>query len=428
MPEAARATDQISHTSAVTGLLVGLAVGAVAAVAIAATVATGGVAGVLIAAGIGLAGTAGGGLAGEYIGAVIPSAPTGVIVAGSPNVFTGGLPAARTVLDSSVCSGMPLMPHGPSPIAQGSTTVFINGMMAARVGDLLVCSAKISSGCLTVIIGGASGTAPGMQIEPEIPVAVNDFLFGAMVAGIVLGTGGTALESGVPVALAGLAGSLLGGAGLSWVGGKVGGGIGDLFGAHELGKRIGEVAGGVVGSFLGGGIAEKWASEGPTPLDPETPPSEDPETPPLEDPETPPSKPPSEKPSVPPRTQDELDDLARDPARGGKIDPKSEQERAVALGLESRGDVPGPVTRDPTGAADFIDGNGQPWDVKGFNSNFPPNKGGFDPMVDAGKVDTSLTQGENVMIDTSKMSPSDVAALRQQGASRGWGDKVKWWP
>jgi len=120
--------------------------------------------------------------------------------------------------------------------------------------------------------------------------------------------------------------------------------------------------------------------------------------------------------------------LARDPAQGGKITPKTEQERRVGLELENRGYVPGPITRDPTGKAEFIDAQGNKWDVKGFNSYYRPSEGGFKLQVDVKKVDKSLNEGENVMLDTSKMTPSDIAALKAEGAVRGWGDKVVYWP
>ncbi len=128
------------------------------------------------------------------------------------------------------------------------------------------------------------------------------------------------------------------------------------------------------------------------------------------------------------RTEAQYEDLAKDPAHGGKIDAKSEQERRVGLELEARGDVPGPITRDPSGSAEFIDSKGNKWDVKGFNSNFSPQKGGFNLQTDAGKVQKSLDQGENVMLDTSKMKAEDIAALKAEGEKRGWGDRVRWWP
>jgi hypothetical protein len=42
-----------------------------------------------------------------------------------------------------------------------------------------------------------------------------------------------------------------------------------------------------------------------------------------------------------------LEELASDPAHGGKITPGSMREAQVALGLEKAGRLPGPVTRDP---------------------------------------------------------------------------------
>jgi hypothetical protein len=146
-----------------------------------------------------------------------------------------------------------------------------------------------------------------------------------------------------------------------------------------------------------------------------------------------PGKPPTPKPSKPAsirfiRTQEEFDDLARDPAHGGQITQKSVHERAVAVNLEQRGDVPGPIRRDPTGAADFVDATGQLWDVKGFKSGFPPSMGGFDLMRDAGKVDKSLTANENVMLDTTQLSAADRSAIEAEGSNRNWGVKVQWWP
>ena len=128
------------------------------------------------------------------------------------------------------------------------------------------------------------------------------------------------------------------------------------------------------------------------------------------------------------RNEAEYETLARDPAKGGKINDKTEQERRVGLELEKRGDVPGPITRDPTGKAEFIDAHGNKWDVKGFNSYFKPSKGGFNLQVDADKVDKSLEEDEKVMLDTSTMTPSDLAALKAEGATRSWGNKVVYWP
>ncbi len=122
--------------------------------------------------------------------------------------------------------------------------------------------------------------------------------------------------------------------------------------------------------------------------------------------------------------------LARDPAQGGKVTPKTVREAEVALSMEDNGEIQGPIQRDPSGAADFIDVNGKAWDVKGFNSHQPIGQGGFDLATDAAKVDTSLAHGENVIVDTGQMTPSDVNALKATGANpaHNWGDRVKFLP
>ena len=77
---------------------------------------------------------------------------------GSANVLIGGMPAWRATVDFHAC---PLVtgtvPHAGGVVAMGSTTVFINGLPAARQGDMIVESGSpntISMGCPTVLIGG----------------------------------------------------------------------------------------------------------------------------------------------------------------------------------------------------------------------------------------------------------------------------------
>jgi uncharacterized Zn-binding protein involved in type VI secretion len=62
-------------------------------------------------------------------------------------VITGGQLQAR-VTDPCICVGPPDM------IAMASTTVLVNGLMAARIGDLTVHGGTIVGMCPTVIIGG----------------------------------------------------------------------------------------------------------------------------------------------------------------------------------------------------------------------------------------------------------------------------------
>lgn len=77
------------------------------------------------------------------------------IAEGSDDVFINGLPAAR-VGDMSTThlkpGGKHCVPHS-APIATGSSTVFINGMPAARVGDSLSGCTQIAQGSSDVIIG-----------------------------------------------------------------------------------------------------------------------------------------------------------------------------------------------------------------------------------------------------------------------------------
>lgn len=80
---------------------------------------------------------------------------------GSANVLIGGIPAWRAGSDLHACplpSETPVVPHGTGNVAIGSKTVFINGMPAARMGDMIMEAVSpapnsIIMGYPTVIIG-----------------------------------------------------------------------------------------------------------------------------------------------------------------------------------------------------------------------------------------------------------------------------------
>jgi len=59
-----------------------------------------------------------------------------------------------------------------------------------------------------------------------------------------------------------------------------------------------------------------------------------------------------------PTREEMLQELAKDPDHGGTIDEKGLHEAEVGLSSVESGKIPGPITRDPTGAAEFIDANG----------------------------------------------------------------------
>lgn len=128
------------------------------------------------------------------------------------------------------------------------------------------------------------------------------------------------------------------------------------------------------------------------------------------------------------RTQSELDALATDPARGGVIDPKGEREKEIGLGAEAAGLIPGPITRDSTGAAEFIDVNGHAWDVKGFRSDFVPMQGGFEIERAMRNIEKELLSGHNVIVDTGNLSAEHSEMLRVEVDRRGHSDRVVYWP
>jgi Domain of unknown function (DUF4280) len=133
------------------------------------------------------------------------------------------------------------------------------------------------------------------------------------------------------------------------------------------------------------------------------------------------------KESNPKRTQEEMEDLARDPAQGNQITEKGMIEREIGLDLETRGILSG-IKRDPSGAAEFIDVNGTKWDIKGFNSHFPPKKGGFKLDKVIGQIEKEFSKGENVIVDTTKMSSQHIDELRKAIQEKNMSSRILWWP
>ena len=131
------------------------------------------------------------------------------------------------------------------------------------------------------------------------------------------------------------------------------------------------------------------------------------------------------------RTEQELKALMEDPAHSGSTRPidieKGQHEARVGLELEERGDLKN-ITRDATGKAEFIDGNGQAWDVKSFNSNYKPNKGGFRLDKAMNTIKKSLSENENVIVDTSNMSPEHIIELTTEIKNQGLENNILFWP
>ena len=131
------------------------------------------------------------------------------------------------------------------------------------------------------------------------------------------------------------------------------------------------------------------------------------------------------------RTEQELKALEEDPAHSGSTRPidieKGQHEARVGLELEERGSLSN-ITRDATGKAEFIDGNGQAWDVKSFNSNYKPNKGGFRLDKAMNTIKKSLFENENVIVDTSNMSPEHIIELITEIKNQGLQNNILFWP
>jgi uncharacterized Zn-binding protein involved in type VI secretion len=88
---------------------------------------------------------------------VVPHVGGPIIPPCCPTVITGGLPQAR-VTDMLICVGP------TDVIVKGSTSVFVGGLQAARIGDQTAHGGVIVTGCPTVIIGD-SGSAGGSSSQ-----------------------------------------------------------------------------------------------------------------------------------------------------------------------------------------------------------------------------------------------------------------------
>lgn len=74
---------------------------------------------------------------------------------GSPDVYVNGIPWSRQgdVNTTHLLPGVPCPPHA-APIAVGSTTVFVNGKGAGRVGDAISGCTSVAAGSSNVFAGG----------------------------------------------------------------------------------------------------------------------------------------------------------------------------------------------------------------------------------------------------------------------------------
>ena len=135
-----------------------------------------------------------------------------------------------------------------------------------------------------------------------------------------------------------------------------------------------------------------------------------------------------------------IEDLAKDPAKGGRIKPASRREATVGAQAEADGDIPGPLTRAPfddqgKDAGEFVDSTGQHWDVKSSPDVTPdytkrPGMPIREPQTDGDVTDMvnkELGQGINVLLDPHGMTPARLARMKELVASHPeWEGKVIW--
>ena len=119
--------------------------------------------------------------------------------------------------------------------------------------------------------------------------------------------------------------------------------------------------------------------------------------------------------------------LAQDPAHGKQITRCSFREAWIGLRLEKAGVLVGPITRDSSGAAEFIDGKGTPWDVKGFHSERPVQEGGFLLSRAIEKIEGEIAGGQNVILDDRKLSAVHAEVLAQFIAKQEWSSRIRWY-
>ncbi|WP_216897636.1 hypothetical protein [Nocardia alni] len=136
------------------------------------------------------------------------------------------------------------------------------------------------------------------------------------------------------------------------------------------------------------------------------------------------------------------DELAKDPAHGGQISDKSRREAEVGLSLENKGQLAGPITRAPfengKDTGEFVDANGQHWDMKQPTDTFPSNagpmagkpmpptmRGAYNRTDFVSMVNDEIATGENVIIDPQNLSSSGFKDVQDAIAENPqWSGKV----
>jgi uncharacterized Zn-binding protein involved in type VI secretion len=92
---------------------------------------------------------------------------------GSTNVMIGGQPAWRAIIDQHACPAVSISgADGVGSVIMGSPTVFINGQMACRLGDIVVEKPGLAMGPMNPIIMGYQTVEIGGPINPAVALAL----------------------------------------------------------------------------------------------------------------------------------------------------------------------------------------------------------------------------------------------------------------
>ena len=133
------------------------------------------------------------------------------------------------------------------------------------------------------------------------------------------------------------------------------------------------------------------------------------------------------------RNRKEYSALARDPARGTKVDYKGAKERAIMLDLERQGKI-GKVIRDSQAekGADFIDtSTDQKWDIKSPISHpkghTSVRKGAFSVDKMMANVKKEISRGNKVILDTRLLTKKDRQAFKDAIHAEGLDNDVIWY-
>ncbi|MFC4123693.1 hypothetical protein [Nocardia rhizosphaerae] len=133
-------------------------------------------------------------------------------------------------------------------------------------------------------------------------------------------------------------------------------------------------------------------------------------------------------------------ELAMDPAKGGRVSGASMREAAVGLEAERTGSVPGPISRAQLGPdggdmGEFVDAEGTRWDVKSSPDITPfytkaPGKPIPHPQSDEKFIDMineDIASGEKILLDPVGMSDARKTHIKDLIlAHPEWYDHVVW--